>query len=213
MGNELYSRRYHQSTQRSLIDMDKIELLYDHYKETFSIIQENLNQRNRFFVMAFFIMTLQFLFAVSPESIATLITTIIRNEYDIDISGQIITIQSLLWLVLLYFTMRYYQSTVHIERQYNYIHTLEATIASSIQISFDREGGNYLKDYPKMNDMIDILYKWIFPIIYCVVIFCKIISEYIDTQLNLSIIFDSIIFLCCFVLTILYLIFLHGKKE
>ena len=193
--------------------MDKIELLYDHYKETFSIIQDTLNQRNRFFIMAFLIMTLQFLFVVSPESIATLITTIIHNAYEIDISGQILVIQSLLWLILLYFTMRYYQSTVHIERQYNYIHTLEATIANSVQISFDRESGNYLKDYPKMNDMIDILYKWVFPIIYCLVICCKIISEYINSKFSLSIIFDSIIFLCCFILTILYLIFLHSKKE
>jgi len=82
--------------------MDKIELLYDHYKETFSIIQDTLNQRNRFFIMAFLIMTLQLLFVVSPESIATLITTIIHNAYEIDISGQILVIQSLLWLILLF---------------------------------------------------------------------------------------------------------------
>lgn len=193
--------------------MDKSELLYDHYKETFIIIKDTLIQRNRFFVMLFVIMTLQFLFAISPKSISTLLTTIIQNSYSIDISGQMIIIQCLLWLVLLYFTMRYYQSTVYVERQYNYIHSLEADIAVTMRIKFDREGGDYLKKYPKMNDMIDIIYKWIFPIIYCLVICCKIISELQNSSFGFPIIFDTIIFICCFVLTILYLVFLHSKKK
>ena len=192
--------------------MDKSELLYDHYKETFAIIRDNLLQRNRFFIMLFVIMALQFLFAISPRSIASLITTIIHNSYNIDISGQMIIIQCLLWLVLLYFTMRYYQSTVYIERQYNYIHSLEANIEDLMDIKFNRESGDYLNNYPKMNDMIDILYKWIFPIIYCLVICCKIISEFQNSSSCLSLIFDAVIFICCFLLTILYLIFLHSKK-
>lgn len=193
--------------------MDKSELLYDHYKETYAIIKENLSFRNRFFAMLFVIMTLQFLFAISPQSIASLITTIIQNSYSIDISGQMEIIQCLLWLILLYFTMRYYQATVFIERQYNFIHSLEADIAALMNIKFDREGGDYLKDYPKMNDMIDILYKWIFPIIYCMVICSKIISEVQNSPFGFPIIFDIVVFVCCFVLTILYLIFLHNKKE
>lgn len=193
--------------------MDKSELLYDHYKETYTNIKENLNQRNRFFIMLFVIMTLQFLFAISPQSIASLITTIIQNSYSVDISGQIEIIQCLLWLILLYFTMRYYQSTVYIERQYNFIHSLEADIATLMDIKFDRESGDYLKNYPKMNDMIDILYKWIFPIIYCMVISSKIVSEIQNSPFGFPIIFDMVIFVCCFILTILYLVFLHNKKE
>lgn len=193
--------------------MDKSELLYDHYKETFIIIKDNLIQRNRFFVMVFGTMALQFLFAISPKSITSLLTTIIQNSYNIDISGQMVIIQCLLWLVLLYFTMRYYQSTIYIERQYNYIHLLEADIAVTMEIKFDRESGNYLKKYPKMNDMIDIIYKWIFPIIYCLVICCKIISEGQNLSFGFPIIFDIVIFICCFVLTILYLVFIHSKEK
>lgn len=193
--------------------MDKLELLYDHYKETFGRIKESLNDRNHFFVMVFIIITLQFLFATSPESISSLILTIIQKEYEIDISSQMSIIQSLLWLVLLYLTMRYYQINVYVERQYKYIHSLEKDIAQNAQIKFDREGGDYLSNYPKMNSFMDILYKWVFPIIYCLVICCKIISEYTNSKFNLSIIFDSVIFLSCFILTILYLIFLHSKKN
>jgi hypothetical protein len=68
--------------------MDKTELLYDHYKETFSIIKETIIQRNRFFVMVFLVMTLQFLFALSPDSVSYLIICIIQKQYKIDISNQ-----------------------------------------------------------------------------------------------------------------------------
>lgn len=118
--------------------MDKIELLYDHYKETFAIIKGSLGQRNRFFVLVFLVITLQFLFATSSESISFLIITAIQAKYKIDISGQMSIIQSLLWLVLLYLTMRYYQVNVYVERQYNYIHSLEQDIENRVQVKFDR---------------------------------------------------------------------------
>lgn len=193
--------------------MDKIELLYDHYKETFSRIKECLNDRNRFFVMVFIILALQFLFATSIDSISSLISSLVFEKYKIDISGQMSIIQSLLWLILLYFTMRYYQINVYVERQYNYIHSLEEDIAREAAVKFDREGGDYLSNYPKMNSFMDILYKWVFPIIYCLIICYKIVIEYITSKFSLLLILNTILFISCFILTILYLIFLHKKQN
>ena len=193
--------------------MDKIELLYDHYKETFSIIKETIIQRNRFFVMVFLVMTLQFLFALSPDSISYLIIGIVQKQYEIDISNQMSIIQSFLWLILLYLTMRYYQATIHIEKQYNCIHSIELDISNIVHITFDRESGNYLSNYPKMSDFVDILYKWVFPIIYCLIICYKIVIEYITLKFNFLLLLNSILFISCFILTILYLVFLHGKRN
>ena len=193
--------------------MDKIELLYDHYKETFSRIKESLNDRNRFFVMVFIILALQFLFATSVDSISSLISSLVFEKYKIDISGQMSIIQSLLWLILLYFTMRYYQINVYVERQYNYIHSLEDDIAKEAVVKFDREGGDYLSNYPIMNSFMDILYKWVFPIIYCLIICYKIIVEYKVPKFSLLLILNTILFASCFVLTILYLMFLHGRHN
>lgn len=189
--------------------MDKLELLYDHYKETFSIIKEDVNNRNRFFVILFIVMSLQFLFAISPESITSLIINVIISTYNVDISGQMVIIQCFLWFILLYFTIRYYQTTVNIEKSYNYIHSLEDEISSIILGRFDREGKNYLSDYPKIKDLIDILYKWFFPIIYCIVICVRIISEYKIAKSRLPLVLDISTFIACFVLTICYLKFLH----
>lgn len=194
-----------------LVAMNVTELLYDHYKETFLIIKETIIQRNRFFVMVFLMMTLQFLLASSPDSISYLIIDIIQKKYEIDISNQISTIQSLLWLSLLYLTMRYYQSTIYIEKQYLYIHSIEDRISNLKHIKFDREGGNYLLNYPKMNDFIDFLYKWIFPIVYCLTIFYKIKNEIFSSGFTLLLFFDILLFLICFILTMLYMLFLHKK--
>lgn len=193
--------------------MDKTELLYDHYKETFSIIKETIIQRNRFFVMVFLVMTLQFLFASSPDSVSYLIIGIVQKQYEIDISNQMFIIQSFLWLILLYLTMRYYQATIHIEKQYNCIYSIESDISNIEHIKFDRESGNYLSNYPKMCDFVDILYKWVFPIIYCLIICYKIIIEYITSKFNFLLLLNSILFISCFILTILYLIFIHGKRN
>ncbi len=193
--------------------MDKTELLYDHYKETFSRIKESLNDRNHFFVMVFIVIAVQFLFATSADTISAVIVSLIQEKYKIDISAQMSIIQSLLWLILLYLTMRYYQINVYVERQYNYIHSLEKDIAKEVDIKFDREGGDYLSNYPKMNSFMDILYKWIFPIIYCLIICFKIIIEYIASKFSLLLVLNTILFASCFVLTILYLIFLHGKHN
>jgi len=193
--------------------MEELELLYDHYKETFSIIKEQLSSRNKFFILLFLIMTVQFLFAVSPDSFASIIIKIVDNTYKIDVSSQMNVIQSLLWIVLLYFTMRYYQTNVYIERQYRYIHKLEDVIANLLNAEFDRESFNYLSSFPKMSNMIDIIYKWIFPLLYCLIVIIKICSEISTRNYNISFFINMIISLSCLLLTILYLIFLHKENK
>lgn len=163
--------------------------------------------------MVFLVMTLQFLFASSPDSVSYLIIGIIQKQYEIDISNQMSIIQSFLWLILLYLTMRYYQATIHIEKQYNCIHSIESDISNIEHITFDRESGNYLSNYPKMSDFVDILYKWVFPIIYCLIICYKIVIEYITSKFSFLLLLNSILFVSCFILTILYLVFLHGKRN
>ena len=193
--------------------MDKLELLYDHYKETFKTIQDSICLRNKYFVILFLVMSLQFLFSVSPDSISSLIICLFKSKYEYDISGQLSIIQCFIWIILLYYTVRYYQLTVYIERQYNYIHTLESNISGIIETKFDRESTNYLENYPKMNILIDIIYKWIFPLLYSLIILIKIVIEIKSTYLTFSLVLDIIISLCCLFLTILYFIFLHPKKS
>lgn len=191
--------------------MVKLDVLYDHYKDSFSLLQDSLKNRNKFTVLLFIIVFFQLLMAVSPDSIISLFIDIVNKMYEINISNQFMIIQCALWLLLLYFTMRYYQLSVYIERQYNYIYKIESDISLIININFDRESKNYLKSYPKMNNFIDFIYKWLFPTLYSIVILAKITVECMTSSINLYLLFDGMIAIVCFVLTILYLTFLHAE--
>lgn len=189
--------------------MDKIELLYDHYKDTYQIIKDTQSDRNRLFIIVCIICSIQFLLIASPESMLNLAVAWIKETYKFDISIQISTVQTGMWLILLYFTMRYYQANTYIERQYTYIHKLENKIATLADLSFDRESSSYLDLYPKVLDEIYIIYTWIFPIVYLIIITTKIVIEVKSFTLNIASIIDLLMFTCCSSLTILYLGLLH----
>jgi len=193
--------------------MECSEILYDHYKETMALLLDKLKERNKFFLLFFLNMAIQFIFTVAPDSITTLLIDGVKQAYEIDISNQLVVVQSILWLTLLYFTMRYYGAIIYIENQYKYLHILEHDLSNTLKIKLDREGKNYLTNYPKMNDMIDFLYKWMFPILYCLIVILKLFTEILHMPLGFILIFDLSVGLCCLILTALYLIHLHSRKQ
>ena len=157
--------------------MDKLDLLYDHYKDTCEIQRNNLELRNKLFVYVVILLGLLILLAFKPDTVGGMLVAIIKGEFGIDISPSFAIIQSLLWVLLLYASIRYYQSTIYIERTYEYIHRIEDRIEKEANLRFDREGGHYLKDYPFCSQLIDILYKWVFPVLYIIIVIIKIFSE------------------------------------
>jgi len=140
--------------KRSMDENKKIELLCDHYKDTFTHIKEALKLRDKLFIGVLFLVAI-FLFQLySPkdygDSISTLISTQLSTKNNIDLEF----ISTLLWFILLATSIKYYQTVVFIERQYDYIHSLEELISSSFdKKAFTREGGSYLSNYPKFSGL------------------------------------------------------------
>ena len=182
-------------------------MLYDHYKGTYQLILNTIASRNRFFLLLFGILVIQILFVMTPNSINNIIVTILLHAYNVDISSQMISLQSVLWLLVLYFSIRYCQSVVYLERQYIYIHKLEATIATMGKIKFDREGADYLSHYPILSNFIDYLYKLFFPIVYFIIIGLKIYCEIVIAGTFLIV--DTLFFTICVILFAFYLYFIY----
>lgn len=105
--------------------MNILELLYDHYKDTCEKLEKQIHQRNKNFAFSFLITCVLLLFAINPAEYRDLMFEYIRTEFSIDLSSQFFVIQTLLWAVLLYETMRYSQVFANIERTYDYINALE----------------------------------------------------------------------------------------
>lgn len=188
--------------------MEKLELLYDHYKETCEIARENEKIRNRMFIIVCLIIGLLFLFSYDSNSIIGLIQSWFQGNYNCDLMFSSNIIQAILWIILLIITLRYLGININLDRSYVYISNLEEKINKiSKNDIITREGFSYLNNYPILNNITYFLYRIVFPIIYIIVIIIKLRLEYIaQSGVNNSLIFQSVLGIFCSILIVAYLV-------
>ena len=191
--------------------MDNLEIAYDHYKETFTYVKEAEKDRNKIFIIVALLITALYLFAIEPDSLYQVVNDFITEQWQISINVGFGTVQSLLWVILLFYSIRYFQINTYIERQYTYLHKLESDIANKVDFIFEREGKGYLDKYPLLLDMIYYIYTWAFPVIYILVVCYKIVLEWVNRFSIGNVLLNTIISGCIILASILYLIMLHSK--
>jgi len=121
---------------------------------------------------------------------------------------------SVVWFGLFALVLRYFQTVVLIERQYQYIHSIEEQISVHYNNkAFTREGITYLSNYPLFSNWAHILYTTIFPILLFFVVLVKIFGEWRQAEsLSLSLFFDIATFLCIVISSLLYLLLVNFHK-
>ena len=92
----------------------KLEVLNDHYKDTFSHIRSYLKQRDRFFAYLLLVLVIMFLQVVSPGESDAVISKLIAEKAGKSVVINTAFIRGMLWFVLLSLVIRYYQITVDI---------------------------------------------------------------------------------------------------
>lgn len=201
-----------------------VEKLYDHYKETCELTRAAIVERNKLFVYVCVLTGALFLFISNPDMIFGILLQVIRFKYEVDISVSINAAQSLVWVLLLFFLVRYIQRNCYIERQYNYQNELEDRLADA-GFKITREGKAYNSVYPIVLSLIDRIYKWMFPFILTTITIIKEITEVIDVVTGkayvgtLNLVIHTGIALVIVVLCVLYFVFISGieyklvKKE
>lgn len=191
--------------------MESIEILYDHYKETFNLSKVAQERRNKNFVYLCILEAVAYLWASDPEKM-----TVALQNYEV-LSGVINLgheiIQTFLWMMITYVLIRYVQDMIYIERGYDYLDKLEKKISSTIADEmFSREGANYQREYPKILNLIDLFYKMVMPVLFFLVNFMHIIIEWQYSQKNvLSIACDTLICVVIFIITWLYFFWFHSS--
>lgn len=190
--------------------MDSLELLYDHYKDTFQLIKENEVTRNKMFIYFIVLLSVLYLLAIEPDSLHSSINSWIDTNIGTSIDFGISIIESFIWIVLLYFTIRYFQIIMYINRQYDYLHTLEGQINQIVDFNFNREGAGYLNEYPVILNIIYYMYTLIFPLMYISIVAYKIINSILSGAGDLSIILNFSIALIIIVLCILFIEYQHS---
>jgi len=142
-----------------------LETVHDHHKDTFSWVFKREQQRNRLFLAVVGLLGLLFLHRGYPAGIAAVLNALAKLDNGSKPAFPDEIVGTVLWIILFTMTLRYLQLSVIIERQYSYLHKIEAKLAeiSGHDDLFRREGKAYGKNYPVFSWWAFVVYSWIFP--------------------------------------------------
>jgi len=192
----------------------QLQLLHDHYKDTFFYIQEYIKLRDRLFLFILIVVTLLLFQVYSPVESGEAVSQFITKKLELKSPIDITFIGSIIWFGLLSLVVRYFQTVVHIERQYKYIHQIEEQLSAEYANKvFTREGKSYLNDYPLFSSWAWILYTIVFPTLLIVLVIAKIVGEIYQTG-SISLLLSVNVAIALFIVlsTLFYLLLVHFKK-
>lgn len=195
---------------------DLLQTIYDHYKDTYSIISEAVRRRDR--LMIFVLIALGFFAFESlfPTTSNTAVNDFLNFKFGLTLKLDLSIIGNFVWFLLLIFTIRYLQVAVFIERQYSYIHKIEDKINKELKEEIiTREGKSYLLDYPLFSNWMCMLYVLVFPLLLFWVATVKIISEFKNAYITgwpFGLVLDITAFLIL-VISIVFYLFIHYKAR
>lgn len=196
------------------MNKEELLILHDHYKESFSYLLKDKRSRDILMIQVLAVITFQLFQMYSPENYGETLTHLITSRIGLVGSIDISFIGSILWFILLALVLKYFQIVIHIDRQYNYIHTLEKQLSKEYKNdAFTREGKSYLSQYKLFSNWTSFIYTAIFPTILLITLTGKITNEFSkNSDISFLTFFNLTIFLSIFITTILYLISFHLKK-
>jgi hypothetical protein len=155
------------ATEKHLTDK-QLEILHDHYKETFARLREVESSRDRLFLWVIGLFALLSVEIGYPAAIGGALGKL--NIAGGELNLQALPLPALLnvtWVLTLAMGLRYCQTSVLVNRQYPYLHSLEETISPELGGGdlYQREGKVYLREYPLLLDVAWFAYGILFPLI------------------------------------------------
>lgn len=188
----------------------KIELYYDHYKDTFENIKIYIQRRN-YFTIIILCLTIFLSFQITnPEKSIEISNELVKKNV-----GEVIIdfkyISSILLFALLWVVIMYYQIIFVIEKHYSYIHEIEEKLSKELTpFEIRREGKNYLDHYPWLSIVVDRIYTVVFPIALILIALIKWISVFKTMKcFDLSFFIDSVFLFGIVLTSILYILNRH----
>lgn len=193
----------------------EMEVLHDHYKDSFAHIREYIGIRDRLLLFILILITLMLFDLFSPEESSAVMSQFICSKFGLETPVNISFLGNILWFGMVALCVKYFQTVIYIERQYAYLEKIEGALNSKFGGDlFTREGKSYLRNYPLFSDWSHILYTVIFPVILFAVLFSKITNEIGKVgKFSWFLSFNVIAFVCVAVSIGLYLISFHLKRR
>ena len=150
------------------MDKQKIEILHEHYQESFTYIRERERRRDHFFLFLILLIGALFLQVQYPINFKEALGDL--NIQNTELNLRAIPLEPLLsvtWTFLMVLSLQYCQVSINTERQYSYLHLLENRLSKAFgdEDIYRREGKAYLDKYPIFSEWAWIFYTIMFPLI------------------------------------------------
>lgn len=159
----------------------RLQILHDHYKETFARIRDSEKARDRLFLRVIGVFALLIVQVGYPALVGSALgkVTILGAELDLT-HLPLAALLNAAWVLTLALCMRYCQTSVLINRQYPYLHELENAISPAIGggTLYHREGKFYLDEYPFLLTVAWVAYGFVFPFIVIMAAIALIALEF-----------------------------------
>lgn len=188
--------------------------LCSHYKDTYDIHREAIKLRDRLFYGLLFVLALFMLQSSSDGAIAGLVASTVQiyvKKYaGAQLGSNMGIVSTLLWFALFGLSTKYFQTVIEIERQYEYLHSLEDELNSKHyagSVVFTREGKHYLNKYPLFSNWVHILYTVLFPVSILISAILQFFGEFKEKNQNLPV--DFFCFVAIEISVVLYLLKIH----
>lgn len=168
-------------------EIKKIEILYDHYKDTFENIKLYINKRNKYTFILLIILSIFLLQLSNPDLVCEFINGYLKKNIDANSSFDSKYLNIIIDFGLLIISIMYFQINFTIEKNYNYIHQVEKELCKWLHpLKIQREGFNYLKSYPLLSCIIHRIYIILIPFFLIFITIYKFYNEIQDLSRILS---------------------------
>jgi hypothetical protein len=202
-----------------MTDEKKIEILYDHYKDTFENQKVYLQKRNYYTLICLGLIA-SISFQISNPDQSSVISNELIKKNIADIKIDLSYINNVLMFTLLWVVIMYYQINLLIEKIYIYIQDIEGKLTEEMKpFEISREGKNYLDHYPWFSEVVHKIYSVGFPLSLICVSIIKWTTEkkqIVEPLKNGHFWFDTIVVFSIVLTSLLYLSSRHfdfSKKK
>ncbi len=193
---------------------DALSTLYDHYKDTCGIIGEASRRRDRLMLWALGAVALFAFEIFFPTPAEQLFSDLLARQLRVDDPIDVGLVGNIIWIALLLFSVRYYQASAYVERQYTYLHALENRVNDALGSELiTREGKSYLADYPKFQSWLAFLYQKALPALLLLLPTCRIALEIYGSALTIPLVIDLLVYGLFVWSTLRYLQMVHQRKK
>ena len=158
--------------------MEGIEVLYDHYKDTFEQQKGYLAKRNHLTVLLMVLAILLIGLIFDPKYISCKLNTVIKAQVS-NLVFDFEFINTGFIIAFFWFSRQYYMVVLQIEKMYEYLDQCETSLCAGYTgFKINREGAYYLKSYPWMKTLADKFFVLGIPIGFITLSVCKIVNEW-----------------------------------